>query len=197
MTTPSGSWASIPAMTAGAAERFGDRPAIVDGDTAWTYAELNESAHTFGAALVASGVERGDRVAIWAPNAGEWVVAVLGLLQAGAVLVPVNTRFKGAEAAVVLERSRARVLVTVTDFLDTDYLAMLQATGAELPDLETIIVARGPATGDAVGWDDFLGPGHRRDPGDGRPTARPTSVPTTRRTSSSPRARPVSPRAWS
>ena len=156
MTAPSGSWASIPAMTAGAADRFGDRPAIVDGDTAWTYAELNESARTFGAALVASGVERGDRVAIWAPNAGEWVVAVLGLLQAGAVLVPVNTRFKGAEAAVILERSRARVLVTVTDFLDTDYLAMLDETGAELPDLETIIVARGPATGDAVGWDDFL-----------------------------------------
>ncbi len=105
---------------------------------------------------MASGIEPGDRVAIWAPNSAEWVVAVLGLLQAGAVLVPINTRFKGAEAAVILERSRARVLVTVTDFLDTDYLAMLEGTGTELPDLETIIVARGPATGAAVGWDDFL-----------------------------------------
>ena len=59
---------SIPAMTAAAAERFGDGPAVVDGDTHLTYAELLERARTFGAALVARGVEPGDRVSIWAPN---------------------------------------------------------------------------------------------------------------------------------
>ena len=84
-------------------------------------------------------------MAIWAFNSAEWIVAALGLFQAGAVLVPVNTRFKGAEAADILRRSRARVLVTVTDFLGTDYVAMLRATGADLPDLETVVVARGPA----------------------------------------------------
>src|SRR5512145_950194 len=131
--TPDG-WASIPAMTAAAAERFGDRLAVADGDTRFTWAELHDEARTFGAALVASGVEPGERVALWAPNSVEWVVALLGLFQAGAVLVPVNTRFKGAEAADILSRSKVRALVTVTDFLGTDYLALLEAAGTQLPD---------------------------------------------------------------
>jgi acyl-CoA synthetase (AMP-forming)/AMP-acid ligase II len=72
-----------------------------------------------------------------------------------AVLVPVNTRFKGAEAAVVLERSGARVLVTVTDFLGTDYVAMLGDTGTPLPALQTIVIAKGNADGSAQSWRDF------------------------------------------
>ena len=103
-----------------------------------------------------SGVTPGDRVAIWAFNSAEWVVAVFGIFAAGGVLVPVNTRFKGPEAADILSRSRARVLVTVTDFLGNDYLGMLADTGLELPDLETIVVARGPAAEPALGWSDFL-----------------------------------------
>jgi acyl-CoA synthetase (AMP-forming)/AMP-acid ligase II len=140
--------ASIPALTTATAERFGDQLAVADGDARFTYAELLEQARTFGAGLVASGVVPGDRVAIWAPNGFRWVVAVLGLWQAGAVLVPVNTRFKGAEAADILGRSRARALVTVTDFLGTDYTTLLQ--GAELPDLRTTVLAEGDA------WDAFL-----------------------------------------
>jgi acyl-CoA synthetase (AMP-forming)/AMP-acid ligase II len=157
-------WPSIPAMTAAAAERFGEHPAVVDGDTRLTYTELQDTARDFGAALVAAGIEPGDRVAIWSFNSAEWIVAALGLLQAGATLVPVNTRFKGREAADILSRSRARALVTVTDFLDTDYVAMLDgasaAPGAEvdLPDLATVVVARGPVPDrdGAVGWADFL-----------------------------------------
>jgi HIP---CoA ligase len=151
-----GGWASIPAMVAEVATRHGDRDAVVDGDARFTYAELRDEARTFGAALVASGIERGDRIAIWAPNSAEWVVAVLGLLEAGAVLVPVNTRFKGVEAADIITRSRARALVTVTDFLGTDHLALLEATGTELPDLDTVVVARGPAPEGATPWAGFL-----------------------------------------
>ena len=154
--TPSGGWASIPAMTLAAAEAFGEHPAIVDGELTLSYAELDEEARTFAAALVASGIEPGDRVSIWSFNSVEWVVAVLGIFRAGAVLVPVNTRFKGSEAADILTRSRARGLVTVTDFLDTDYLAMLEGAGADLADLETVVIARGDARGDSVGWPAFL-----------------------------------------
>ena len=64
--------------------------------------ELGQAAHEFAAALVVSGVTPGDRVAIWAFNSAEWVVAVLGIFAAGGVLVPVNTRFKGPEAADML-----------------------------------------------------------------------------------------------
>ncbi|MFZ0249755.1 MAG: FadD3 family acyl-CoA ligase [Acidimicrobiales bacterium] len=149
-------WPSIPAMLADAAEGFTDSTSVRDGDSTFTYAELADAAGQFGAALVAAGVEPGDRVAIWCGNCAEWIVAALGLFAAGAVLVPINTRFKGTEAAVILSRSGARVLVTVTDFLGTDYVAMLQDAGIALPELQTIVVAKGEATGAAVSWDAFL-----------------------------------------
>jgi HIP---CoA ligase len=151
-----GGWDTIPAMTIAAADQHGDRLALVDGDTRLTYADLLTEARTFGAALVASGVQPGDRVAIWAYNSAEWVVALLGLFHTGAVLVPVNTRFKGGEAADILSRSRANVLVTVTDFLGTDYVALLGDAGVELPDLHTIVVARGPAPAHTTAWAAFM-----------------------------------------
>ncbi len=150
-----GSRATIPSVMAQAASRFGDRVAIEEGGARLTYAELADQADGFAAALVASGIESGDRVAIWAFNCTEWVVAVLGLSVAGAVLVPINTRFKGGEAADILVRSRARVLVTVTDFLGTDYVALLRATDVALPDLEAIVVARGPAPDGTESWAAF------------------------------------------
>jgi acyl-CoA synthetase (AMP-forming)/AMP-acid ligase II len=139
-----------------AVERFGDLVAIEDAGTALSYAELGQQAREFGAALVASGVQPGERVSIWAFNSAEWVVAVLGLWQAGAVLVPINTRFKGAEAADLLSRARVKVLVTVTDFLGSDYVAMLRASGAPLKDLTTIVVARGKAPIGSETWAGFL-----------------------------------------
>jgi acyl-CoA synthetase (AMP-forming)/AMP-acid ligase II len=140
---------TIPALTADAADRFGTRVAVTEGGTRLTFAELLERARAFGAGLVAADVRPGDRVAIWAPNGVRWIVAALGSWQAGAVVVPINTRFKGLEAADILRRSRARVLVTETDFLGVDYVSMLRDTGGELPDLSTIVV---PDT-----WDDVVG----------------------------------------
>jgi acyl-CoA synthetase (AMP-forming)/AMP-acid ligase II len=156
-TTGAARWQSVPAMTAAAAERFGDQLAIVDGSTRLSYGDLRGAARTFGAALVACGVEPGDRVAIWAFNSAEWVVSVLGLFEAGAVLVPVNTRFKGVEAADILSRTGAKVLVTVSDFLGTDYVAMLRASDVVLPALRTIVVSRGRPPDGTLSWSAFLG----------------------------------------
>jgi len=150
-------WESIPAMAAAAASDFGHRLAIVDGEIKLTYAELFDRSRAFAAALVASGVQPRDRVAIWMFNCAEWVIAMLGLLQAGATVIPLNTRFKGMEATDLLARSGARVLVTVTDFLGTDYLQMLEATGVELPRLEAVVVASGGQRDRGVSWEDFLG----------------------------------------
>ena len=73
---------------------------------------------------MARGVAKGDRVAIWAPNIWEWPIVALAVHRAGAVVVPINTRFKGREAGYVLQKSKAKLLFTVTDFLDTDYVAL-------------------------------------------------------------------------
>ena len=140
-------WATIPALIDDAAERFADNEAIADGDVSWNFREFRDEIRRAAAALIASGVEPGDRVAVWAPNCWEWAVAALGVHVAGGIVVPINTRFKGREAAYVLEASQARLLFTVTDFLDTDYVALLAEAGLP-PKLEEIVVLRGtvPAT---------------------------------------------------
>jgi HIP---CoA ligase len=159
-------WRSIPAMLAGAEECFADLAAVRDGDTELSYAELAREARGFAASLVATGTDPGDRVAVWCPNCADWVVAALGIFSAGAVLVPVNTRFKGAEAADILARSGARVLVTVRGFLGSDYVAMLADAVTPLPALETTVLAgrsvadaaapgRAAAARDATSWSDF------------------------------------------
>ena len=138
-------WPSIPALLVASERRHAERVAVVDASTALTYPELVAAARRFAAALIESGIGPGDRVAIWCFNCAEWVVAALGVFAAGAVLVPVNTRFKGHEAADILRRSGARTLVTVKDFLGTDYLALLEDAGVPLPALETVVLARGRA----------------------------------------------------
>ena len=145
---------SVAALLAATVVAAGDRPAVVTDDGPVSWVELDERSREFAGALVAAGIGAGDRVAIWAPNGVEWIVAVLGLFRAGAVLVPVNTRFKGTEAAVLLERSGAKALITATDFLDTDYVALLAAAEADLPALDLTVIARSRASefGSGADW---------------------------------------------
>src|SRR5258708_4999804 len=116
-----------------------------------TFADLDMAASRAAAAFVAGGVRPGDRVAMWAPNSAAWVVASFGIYRAGGVLVPLNTRYKADEAAHVLRTSGAEVVVTVTDFLGSDFVGMLSA----LPLRERIILS-GPAPDGTVGWEELL-----------------------------------------
>src|SRR5438874_2421369 len=80
------------------AVRYASREALAFGQTRYTFAELGAKVKEATAAAMASGIEPGDRASIWAPNVVEWVIAALGMVSAGAALVPLNTRFKGEEA---------------------------------------------------------------------------------------------------
>src|SRR5262245_8456883 len=95
---------TIPQLVRAAAERFGDRHAIEDGDVTLTFRDLAAAGMRAARAFCAAGIAHGDRVAIWAPNIYEWVVAAIGLQSAGGVLVPLNTRMKGREVAYILEK---------------------------------------------------------------------------------------------
>jgi HIP---CoA ligase len=155
-TTP---WQTIPQLIADGCTRFADLEAMVDGDERWTFREYGDRARQTGRGFLAADMAKGDTFAIWAPNIAEWAVAALGGYLAGAVLVPINTRFRGREAAFVLQRARVRVLFTVTDFLGSDYVALLEAAHESLPDLEQIVVLRGPVPEGAMSFADFVARG--------------------------------------
>ncbi len=104
-------WRTIPEMVLSAADRFGDAEAVVDGALRLSYVELAERIRKASGAFTELGVGKGDRVAVWAPNSAEWIVAAFGIMTAGGVLVPVNTRFKGEEAADVVARSGAKAVM--------------------------------------------------------------------------------------
>ncbi|GLY24618.1 FadD3 family acyl-CoA ligase [Micromonospora sp. NBRC 101691] len=153
---------TLPELVAWCAEQHADREAIADGPVRLDFARLASEVERVARALLARGVAPGDRVAIWAPNGWRWVVAALGVVSVGAVLVPVNTRFKGAEAGHLLSRTRARLLLTDDGFLGNPYLAMLD--GQDLPSLTTaVVLGARPARPDGgptvVTWDDFLAGG--------------------------------------
>jgi acyl-CoA synthetase (AMP-forming)/AMP-acid ligase II len=153
-------WPSIPAMVRDAARRFGDAEAVVDGGRRISFTDLTAHVSTAARALMAFGIKPGERVAVWAPNSLEWIVAALSITTAGGVLVPVNTRFRGAEAGYVLSRGRTRALFTVRGFLETDYPALLASADVELPDLEHTIVISGDPDDREIGWHEFLARGN-------------------------------------
>lgn len=142
---------------AASAARHRERVAVVaENGTQLTYAELDAQRRRAAAALIASGVQRGDRVAIWCPNNVEWIIAGLAIHSVGAALVPINTRMRGAEAAYILEKSRAKLLFSVGRFLNQHYPSLL---GAQRPaTLQSIVVIENAEAGD-LDWTTFLARG--------------------------------------
>jgi acyl-CoA synthetase (AMP-forming)/AMP-acid ligase II len=158
---------TIGQLIAVAADTFGEKAAIEDGDVTISYRDLHVRGLQAARAFIASGLEHGDRVGIWAPNLFEWVIAAIGLQMVGGVLVPLNTRMKGAETAYILEKSGARMLFTMDEFLGARYIdLLLDAMGrgdgrpvAGLPDLERIVSFRSTDSREKTGigtWDAFL-----------------------------------------
>ncbi len=160
--TPPPSETALPETVPGAVHRaaslWPDDEAVVDRGTRLTFTHLDAAVREAAKAFVATGLQPGDRASVWAPNLHQWIVAALGLYAAGGVLVPLNTRFKGAEAAHVLRTSGARFLFTVTDFLDTNYVELPDDAGAR--DLvEEIVIVEGSTPEGTVSWSDFLARG--------------------------------------
>jgi acyl-CoA synthetase (AMP-forming)/AMP-acid ligase II len=142
---------TVPDVLAARAAHAPGSLAVVDGDRRWSYGELDERVRRAAAGLVAAGVAPGDRVAIWAPNSADWIEAMLAVWSAGAVLVPLNTRYRAGEAADLLRRSHTRLLLTVAGFLGRDYAAELASLPGHLPDLARVAVLAGPVDGPAPG----------------------------------------------
>jgi acyl-CoA synthetase (AMP-forming)/AMP-acid ligase II len=144
---------TLPQLIQQAAACYGNKIAISDGDYQLSYQQLDTSRIAAARAFLAAGLNKGDRIAIWAPNIPLWIMAAIGAQSVGAVLVPLNTRLKGPEAGYILRTSGAKLLFTVSDFLDVSYPELLKSE--ELPDLEQIIMLSGASDG-ALPWEAFL-----------------------------------------
>lgn len=154
MTAPG----TTPAALDRIARELGDNDALITDDHRFTYSGLRNEVRRAAGALLSLGIEPGDRVAIWSPNTWHWVVSCLAIHYAGGVVVPLNTRYTASEAADILARSHARLLVAMGEFLGLDRVAELDRNA--LPDLLTVV--RVPIEGGRVpdsedlDWEAFM-----------------------------------------
>ena len=148
---------TVPALFAAAVAAHRDRAAIItEAGATITYAQLDALRLDAARALLALGINTGDRVAIWAQNCEEWIIAGLAIHSVGAALVPVNTRMKGEEAGYILDKSGAKVLFCTGSFLNQHYPSLL---GAHRPkSLAHVVVMRDERAGD-TSWAAFLARG--------------------------------------
>lgn len=107
------------------AENLPDHEAFVYSDRCltWTFAELEREARLIARGLMAAGVQRGDRVAVWATNVPQWIVLQFALAKAGAILVTVNTSLRAREIEYLLRQSESSTLITIAGFKGVEYMA--------------------------------------------------------------------------
>ena len=110
------------------AQSIPDREALVysDRDLRWTFRELEAEARLIARGLIGAGVQRGDRVAVWATNVPEWIVLQFALAKIGAILVTVNTSLRAREIEYLLRQSETSTLVTIAGFKGVDYMAEMR-----------------------------------------------------------------------
>src|SRR3954447_16572498 len=135
-----------------AVARFPQREALVvrHQDVRLTYAELNGQVDRLARALIAAGLETGDRLGIWAPNCAEWVLAQFASAKVGAILVNVNPAYRTLELEYALDHSGCRMLIAAREFKESDYVAMVEEVRPRLEQLERVVHL------DSPDWEELL-----------------------------------------
>ena len=155
----------------GAAERWGDRDALVacHQQLRYSYRELRDEADRAARALIALGVQRGDRVGIWSGNRAEWMVTQYAAAKAGAVLVNINPAYRLRELEYALSHSGLSVLIAARRFRSTDYVETLLRLIPELrstrtgpiqaqqvPAIRRVVYLGTEAEPGGIAWAEFL-----------------------------------------
>ena len=152
-----------------AAQQWGKREALAFQGKRWTFAELQARVDAAAKGLIQLGIAPGDKVALWMVNRPEWIDAMFAIMQIGAVLVPVNSRFRTEDMTYVLGQSDAVAVVLAERSGPVDYLAMMREVGPALgthpdtrfPVLRHVIALSDRAHADTVGWCEMLENGQR------------------------------------
>jgi fatty-acyl-CoA synthase len=125
---------TIPQALARAVELWPDREALVSAhqNIRWTWAEFARRADELAAGLLSLGLERGDRVGVWAPNCAEWTLTQFATAQAGLIQVNINPAYRLSELEYTLNKVEVKALVCAERFKTSDYVGMLEQLAPEI-----------------------------------------------------------------
>ena len=117
-----------------ACTHWAERPALIvrHQGVRLTYGELRAAVDRLAAGLVSLGLEKGDRIGIWSPNNGEWVLTQFATAKAGLILVNINPAYRTAELEYALNKVACKALILAERFKTSDYLGMLGELAPEL-----------------------------------------------------------------
>ena len=152
-----------------AARRFGSREALYFEGQRWTFRHLQDQVDRTARGLIHLGVRPGDKVSLWMTNRPEWLYTLFAVAKIGAVLVPINTRFRTADMAYVVRQSDSTTLITLDCSGPVNYLEMVQevcpgisgpSSGGPIsetfPELERVVVLGENQCPGAYGWDSVM-----------------------------------------
>jgi fatty-acyl-CoA synthase len=141
------------------ASTYPDGEALVEVPTGrrWTYAQLRDDVGVVAMGLLAAGLEKGDRVGIWAPNVAEWTLVQYATAKIGVVLVNINPAYRTHELEFVLKQAGVSVLVAAVSFKTSDYAGMIEQVRPDCPELRQVILIGTPD------WDELVTAGRAGD----------------------------------
>lgn len=155
-----------------AAATWGEREALVFEDQRFTYTQFRTETDRVAKALMALGVEPGERVALWMTNRPEWLFLMYGIAKVGACIVPLNTRYRTDDVAYTVTQSRSATLISLAESGPVNYQAMLADSMPSItrntdgtlavehyPDLRRLVIVGDVSLDHATGWDAFLAAG--------------------------------------
>jgi fatty-acyl-CoA synthase len=134
---------------------YPERDALVvrGQDVRWSYAELAVRVDRVARALLAIGLQPGDRMGIWAPNCAEWLLIQYASAKAGVILVNINPAYQTSELEYVLNQSGCRALIAARVFKNSDYVEMVREVAPRCEALERTVFL------DCGDWEELLAAG--------------------------------------
>jgi fatty-acyl-CoA synthase len=123
----------------------------------WTYSQLRDDVETVAMGLLAAGLEKGDRLGIWAPNVAEWTLIQYATAKIGVILVNINPAYRTHELEFVLKQAGVEVLVAAVSFKTSDYAGMIEQVRPNCAELRKVILIGTPD------WDELVTAGRAGD----------------------------------
>ncbi len=152
-----------------AADRFGPREALMYERRRWSFSEFRDEVDRVARALISLGVQPGDKVSLWMPNRAEWLFLFGAVAKIGAVLVPINTRFRTTDMEYLVNHSDSTTLILMDRSGPVDYLDMLREVAPEIdtgdatalrpaafPALRNVVVIGDDKPSGVIDWDAML-----------------------------------------